>query len=213
MSELLLNRPAKSAVAHVVLAHGAGSPMDAPFMNIIAEGLAGRDILVSRFEFAYMAMRRIDGKRRGPGSPKSLLQTWRDIIGNISGKLPLFIGGKSMGGRLASMVSDEPRLSGIICLGYPFHPPGKPEKLRTAHLETIPIPTLIVQGERDTFGNSVEVSSYNLSETVMIKWIPDGDHSFKPRRKSGFTEKDNLETAVNAAADFVGKVLATDTIN
>ncbi len=204
MTDLLTNQPDEMAIAHVVLAHGAGAPMDTPFMDTIAKGLAKRRICVSRFEFPYMAKRRVDGKRRGPGSPKLLFETWRDVIRDVAGELPLFIGGKSMGGRVASMVADEPGVSGVICLGYPFHPPGKPDKLRTEHLETIPVPALIVQGERDPFGRSEEVKTYSLSKKVEVVWIPDGDHSLKPRKKSGRTEEDNLQLAIDAAVEFIG---------
>jgi predicted alpha/beta-hydrolase family hydrolase len=210
MTYYLITKPKLEPIAHIVLAHGAGAPMDTPFMNAMAEGLAGRGMLVSRFEFPYMARRRVDGKRGGPGSPKVLLQTWRDVIAESAANLPLFIGGKSMGGRIASMVAGEPGVEGVICLGYPFHPPGKPEKLRTEHLEQIPVPTLILQGERDPFGKPDEVSEYRLSSLIEVVWIPDGDHSLKPRKKSGQTEEGNLSLAVEQAARFVKGRLKTE---
>jgi predicted alpha/beta-hydrolase family hydrolase len=207
MDKYISNMPPKEPVAHVVLAHGAGAPMDTPYMNAISEGLAVKGFKVSRFEFPYMAKRRIDGKRGGPGSPKVLLRTWQDVIAELSGSLPLFIGGKSMGGRFASMVAAEPGVSGVICLGYPFHPPGKPEKLRTEHLETMPVPTLILQGERDPFGRPEEVASYSLAKTIEVVWIPDGDHSFKPRKKSGHTQEKNLAQAVHEASEFIQRTI------
>ncbi len=203
MTDVLVNKPDRTPVAHFIFAHGAGAPMDTHFMNTIAEGLASNGILVSRFEFPYMAMRRVDGKRRGPGNATKLIDNWREAVKESVGELPLFIGGKSMGGRVASMIADEPGLSGIICLGYPFHPPGKLEKLRTEHLESMPIPTLIIQGERDPFGKPEEVAGYKLAKTVEVVWIPDGDHSLKPRKKSGYTEQENLKLATNAVAEFV----------
>ncbi len=169
----------------------------------MATGLAQQGMQVSRFEFPYMAKRRLDGKRRGPDSQNVLLATWRDMIATLTGEVPLFIGGKSMGGRMASLVAEEPGVAGVICLGYPFHPPGKPERLRIEHLETMARPTLIVQGERDTFGRREEVSTYALADTVRIAWMPDGDHSFKPRKKSGHTEADNLQRAIDVTAAFV----------
>lgn len=200
----ILTTPCKdTARAHMVLAHGAGAMMDTPFMETMATGLAQRGMQVSRFEFPYMAKRRLDGKRRGPDPQRVLLATWRDIITALMDETPLFIGGKSMGGRMASLVADEPGVIGVICLGYPFHPPGKPERLRTEHLETMARPTLIVQGERDTFGRREEVSTYALAASVQIAWMPDGDHSFKPRKKSGYTEASNLQRAIDATAEFI----------
>jgi len=203
MTAFLITKPSNTPFAHFILAHGAGAPMDTPFMNTIAEGLAEKGILVSRFEFPYMALRRDDGKRRGPGSATKLLDFYRNIVKENAGDLPLFIGGKSMGGRIASMIADETGLTGVICLGYPFHPPGKPEKLRTAHLEVMQLPTLIVQGERDPFGKPEEVADYTLSSLLKIFWIPDGDHSFKPRKKSGHTEEENIQMAIDAASEFI----------
>ncbi len=208
MTKFLTDQPDANPLAHLALAHGAGAPMDHPFMETVAAGIAASGIMVSRFEFPYMAMRRVDGKRRGPGGQKKMLETWRDVIRELSGDLPLFIGGKSMGGRIASMVADEPGVAGIICLGYPFHPPGKPEKLRTGHLEAMPLPMLVVQGERDPFGGREEVEGYKLSKTIEIVWLPDGDHSFKPRKKSGHTEDDNLRAAIDAVAGFIAGNIA-----
>lgn len=118
---------------------------------------------------------------------------------------PIYIGGKSMGGRMASLVADELGVAGLICLGYPFHPPGKPDKLRTAHLAGLQTPTLICQGERDTFGQRAEVAGYDLSSAINFEWLPDGDHSFKPRKRSGFTEADNLAAAAAACAAFIAR--------
>ncbi|MCB1022939.1 MAG: alpha/beta hydrolase [Acidobacteria bacterium] len=206
MTNFLTNTPKQKQRAHLILAHGAGAPMDSPFMNVIAGGCAAQGILVSRFEFPYMAMRRVDGKRRGPGSALKLLDFFREIVKTSAGKLPLFIGGKSMGGRIASMIADEPGLAGIICLGYPFHPPGRPEKLRTGHLEEIKIPTLIVQGERDPFGTPDDVAQYKLSKKIKVVWAPDGDHSLKPRKLSGHTEDENLNLAVNEITRFIAGI-------
>ena len=111
-----------------------------------------------------------------------------------------------MGGRIATMVADELSVRGVIALGYPFHPPGQLEKLRTAHLKTLRTPTLIVQGTRDTFGTREEVESYELSPSVEILWIDGGDHSFKPQRGSGTSEKENVEKAVEGAVRFVARV-------
>jgi len=113
------------------------------------------------------------------------------------------IGGKSMGGRIASMIADDAGVDGLVCLGYPFHPPGKPEKLRTAHLRDLQTPTLIVQGTRDPFGKPEEVDAYDLSDGIRIVWLEDGDHSFKPRKSSGRTLEQNFGEAIAAIAAFV----------
>jgi hypothetical protein len=118
----------------------------------------------------------------------------------------LILGGKSMGGRIASMVADELGVAGLVCIGYPFHPPGRPEKLRTAHLADLATPTLILQGERDPFGLPDEVESYDLSSAIRVEWLADGDHSLKPRGSSGFTASDHLTTVARSIGDFVASV-------
>jgi predicted alpha/beta-hydrolase family hydrolase len=195
-----------NAPATVVLAHGAGAMMDTPFMDAMASGLAVTGLRVARFEFPYMAKRRADGKRRGPDRKPVLLETWREVVTQLEPAGRLIIGGKSMGGRIASELAAgdaaELGISGVACLGYPFHPAGKPEKLRTEHLRAFPIPLLIVQGERDTLGNRAEVEGYDLDKSIEFVWLPDGDHSFKPRKKSGHTEAENLAAAIDAVAAF-----------
>jgi predicted alpha/beta-hydrolase family hydrolase len=120
----------------------------------------------------------------------------------------LFIGGKSMGGRVATLIADdlfrEHRIAGCVCLGYPFHPPKKPDDLRTAHLQRLTCPTLIVQGERDPFGTESEVEHYGLSSTITLHWATDGDHDLAPRKSSGATHESNLEAAADAIARFCG---------
>lgn len=203
--KLLIDGP-KDASVTVALAHGAGAPMDSPYMNAFAEGLAGRGIRVVRFEFPYMAARRADGRKRGPDRDPVLRASWREVIGEL-GRERLVIGGKSMGGRYASMVAGDLEnegtpVLGVACLGYPFHPPGKPERTRTEHLRTIATPTLILQGERDTFGRREEVETYQLSPAVRLHWLTDGDHGFKPRKASGRTEAENWDEAIAKLADF-----------
>ena len=115
----------------------------------------------------------------------------------------LLIGGKSLGGRIASLVADETEVAGLVCLGYPFHPTGKPEQLRIEHLKSIHTTTLIVQGERDPFGNRQEVAGYKLSKHIRVHWLPDGDHSFKPRKASMAMICSALD-AVSVVAVLVG---------
>jgi predicted alpha/beta-hydrolase family hydrolase len=186
----------------IVLAHGAGAPMDSPFLEHFARALARRDFRVVRFEFPYMNARR-EGRRRPPDRQPVLLDAWREVISELGGAERLVIGGKSLGGRMASLVADEVGARGLVCLGYPFHPPGKPDRLRVAHLENLRTPALIVQGERDALGSRDEVDGYRLSAAILVHWIADGDHSLKPRAKSGTTLAENLARGVEAVAEFV----------
>lgn len=196
-----------AAGLHLILAHGAGAPMTSPFMERMAALLAHRDICVTRFEFAYMAARR-QGVRKPPPKAERLVSEYRQVVETVSrgAKQHLFVGGKSMGGRVASLIADElyaERLvSGCICLGYPFHPPKKPVDLRTAHLIDLTCPVLIVQGERDPFGPRSEVDSYKLSRSITYHWATDGDHDLAPRKSSGATHHGNLEAAADAIAGF-----------
>jgi uncharacterized protein len=186
-----------------VFAHGAGGAMDTPFMTTVARELGDRGIRVVRFEFPYMAARRTGGKRGAPDREPVLLNAWREVVAELGGGPRLFIGGKSMGGRMATLVADELKVRGAVVFGYPFHPPGQPNKLRTAHLGSMTTPMLVLQGERDIFGTRDDVAGYHLSPQIRIEWIPDGDHSLKPRAKSGTTERENLLHAIDAAAKFM----------
>jgi predicted alpha/beta-hydrolase family hydrolase len=185
----------------IVLAHGAGAPMDSPFLSHFARGLAARGLRVVRFEFPYMQAHR-SGRRLPPDRPPVLRACWREVVSELGGAERLVIGGKSLGGRIASLVADEVSARGLVCLGYPFHPPGKPQALRVEHLRTLRTPTLIVQGACDPLGSQEDVAGYSLSPAIRVHWIADGDHSLKPRVRSGRTEAQNLDEAVAAIADF-----------
>src|SRR5262249_6384146 len=139
---------------------------------------------VVRFEFPYMRTRRQQHARSTPDREPVLLDAWREVIESLGGGRQLIIGGKSLGGRIASMVADEAQVRGLVCLGYPFHPPGKPPGARLQHLRSLHTPALIVQGTRDSFGSRGELEKYGLPPSIRIAWI-DGDHSFKPRASSG----------------------------
>ncbi len=190
------------ATLTVALAHGAGAPMDSAFMNFVAEGLAERGFRVARFEFPYMATRRATGKRKPPDRQPVLLDAWRAVIDGF-GARHLVIGGKSMGGRMASLVADEAGVKGLLCFGYPFYGAGRKDKPRTDHLATLKTPTLICQGTRDPMGDRGAVSALRLSRQIRLHWAEDGDHDLKPRRASGRTHDQNLAAALDAAASIL----------
>jgi len=202
MTPLLIDGP-DDAFATLLLAHGAGAGMEHEWMATMANGLAERGLRVVRFEFPYMHARR-EGRRPGPDRMPKLLACYREVVEAQSGAV--ILSGKSMGGRAATMLADDIDCAGVVAFGYPFHPPGKPENLRTAHLEVMQTRTLIVQGERDTFGTKDEVAGYDLSPQIQLRWLDDGDHSLKPRKKSGFTFEGHLALAMDAAVAFAREV-------
>ena len=191
--------------ATLILAHGAGAPMDSPFMQRMAELLAERRVNVLRFEFPYMAQRRLSGGKRPPNPQPQLLECWRGIWSEVRGQVEgrLAIGGKSMGGRMASLLADELGVDALVCLGYPFSAAGKPEKPRVAHLANLRTPTLIVQGERDALGNREAVQGYQLSAAIRLAWLAAGDHDLKPLKASGFSHEQHLRAAADCVAAFL----------
>ena len=201
----LWDRPLGEPCATLILAHGAGAPMDSDFMQQMAQNLAARRVAVLRFEFAYMAARRLDGKKRPPNPQAHLLQQWREVYSQVRQQVagPLAVGGKSMGGRMASQLADELAADALVCLGYPFYAVGKPEKPRVAHLAELRTATLIVQGERDALGNRQAVADYNLSPAINLHWLATGDHDLKPLKSSGFTQPQHLLSAADAIAAFL----------
>ncbi|MEZ8143993.1 alpha/beta hydrolase [Enterovibrio norvegicus FF-33] len=201
MNNVVINGPEHADVTFI-FAHGAGADMNHDFMADVAGKIAEHGIRVVRFNFPYMVKRAEDGKRRPPDRAPKLLEAFNEVI-DVFGSGKTFIGGKSMGGRMASHLAERDDVEGIVCLGFPFHPPGKPEKDKGEHLSTIAKPTLILQGERDTFGNRVELENYPLSEKVTVIFVPDGDHSMKPRKVSGHTEASNRQLAADKTAEFV----------
>ncbi|MEC3860812.1 alpha/beta family hydrolase [Mesobacterium sp. TK19101] len=206
MVDLLLNgeEPGRPTV---LLAHGSGAPMDTPWMTAVAEGLALRGFRVARFEFAYMAARRNGGSRRPPGAAETMVPEYMTAINALACDGPLIIGGKSMGGRIASMIADDlyasGRILGLMCLGFPFHPQNKPDALRLQHLPSMKCPTLICQGTRDPLGTRAEVETLTLSPEVQVHWLEDGDHDLKPRKRvTGCSLEDHLDQACSLVANW-----------
>jgi uncharacterized protein len=206
MVDFLASGP-PSPTARYLCAHGAGAGMATPFMAAIAAALADQGIATLRFEFAYMAARRVGGTKRPPPRAERLVDEYLAAARAAPRDAPLYIGGKSMGGRVASLIADQlceaGLIAGLVCLGYPFHPPNRPAQLRTAHLEGLTCPALIIQGERDPFGSRAEVEAYALSPAIRLHWAPDGDHDLGPRGASGHTRRGNLAAAAAAIAAFV----------
>ena len=182
--------------ATLLLAHGAGAPIDSPFMVSIASGLGLKGWRVVRFECGYMARMRKTGRRQGPDRVPVLQEAFRQQVEletetEAWSDRPLFVGGKSMGGRVTSLLVDglaaSSGVEGCLCLGNPLHPPGKPLTLRTEHLAELQAPTLILQ----------------------VEWIPSGDHSFKPTKGSGLSETENCATEESLVDSFLGEVRST----
>lgn len=211
MPDFLFSGPRDAGIT-LLLAHGAGSPMDSDWMSALAARLAEAGLSVARFEFAYMAQRRLDGRRPPPSRTEALMGEYRAALEMLKPAGRLLIGGKSLGGRVASMIADEAfdagTIHGLVCFGYPFHPPGKPERLRTAHLDTLRCPALVFQGTRDPFGSRVEAGAYPLSTAITLHWL-EGDHGLKPRAGDSVTLDENFSLAASCTAAW-SKVGAVD---
>ncbi len=192
-----------------ILAHGAGAPMDSAFMNTFALGLASKGIRVVRFEFPYMQERRENGKKRPPNRQPELIESFEDVLAGVAG--PCVVAGKSMGGRMASILAAQENVSekikGVLAIGYPFHPQGKPEKLRTDHLSSIKVPMLIEQGTRDALGGGELVNALPLPQSLQIDWLEDGNHDLKPRIKSGYTHEQHIQAAIENSTQFIKQCL------
>ena len=195
----------------LVLAHGAGASMHSDYMQYFAEQLSHQGIQVGRFNFPYMVTAIETQRRRPPDRAPKLLDAWQEIIEQVRERFAaagsdqqLAIGGKSMGGRIASMSTHHEGVDALVCLGYPFHPPAKKDKLRIEHLPNIKVPTMILQGERDTLGTRKEIRGYHLPRKIKMRWLHDGDHSFKPRQRSGVTQTENWNTAIESIIGFLG---------
>ncbi len=194
-------------IARLLLTHGAGAGTQSDFIQKLAERLRAQQLDVVLFDFAYMEKMKATGKRRPPSPISALLQELNDAVNRQAKDLPLFIGGKSMGGRACTMLAANDNVKGAIAYGYPFHPMGKPENLRIAHLQSLIRPTLIIQGDRDPFGTQQEVASYPLCDRLQITLLADAEHSFKTLRTSAFSQTDHLHTAAQKTAEFIRETL------
>jgi predicted alpha/beta-hydrolase family hydrolase len=199
-------------IAQIIFAHGAGADMYHEFMETITALFNKASISVLRFNFPFMDKRIALGKRYPPDRMPKLIECYKTVIHDFiatknNHELPLFIGGKSMGSRVAATLAGEDDISklihGVFCLGYPFHPPKKIDKLRLEPLQDTHKPILIAQGERDTLGSKIEINDYDISNLCQRFFLIDGDHSLKPRVKSGFTHQQHMESAVDAVVCFI----------
>ncbi|WP_311944921.1 alpha/beta family hydrolase [Halomonas piscis] len=189
----------------LLFAHGAGAGVNSPFMRQFVASLAGEGLQVLAFEFSYMQRMRETGRRRPPPPVATLVEEygrWHDLVArSVDGSL--WVGGKSMGGRVASMLAARRAVDGLVIAGYPFHPPRAPEKRRLSHWPDVCCPSLILQGERDPFGKREEVEGYTLPPNVTLAWLADGDHDFVPRRASGLSQQNLIDEGAHRAACFV----------
>ncbi|SEK83904.1 hypothetical protein SAMN05216262_10380 [Colwellia chukchiensis] len=202
----------ENAKAMVVFAHGAGADMHHGYLDALVSLMNAQQLAVLRFNFPYMDKRRLDGKRRPPDRMPALIDCYQTVLEGIDTQLPLYIAGKSMGGRVAATLAsdknliDAKQLRGVICLGYPFHPIKKPENLRLAPLQDTQLPVLILQGQRDALGCENEISQYQLNQLCRLHYFADGDHDLKPRVKSGFTLAQHQAAAVATMRSFIDEI-------
>jgi uncharacterized protein len=192
----------------LVLAHGAGAGEQHPWMVRVGNGLAARGVHVVTFNFPYMDA----GKNvpdRADVLEKAYEDAWARLTAGRSG--PLFAGGKSMGGRIASQVAARkgfaPEPAGLVFFGYPLHPPGKPQQRRDTHLPDITQPMLFFHGARDPFGSPDELTELTKrlpGSTLHV--IEGGDHSLLTRKKAG-PDGDTLDRVINQAADWMRQLL------
>ena len=211
---LRLDESQGAATALVVLGHGAGADMLSPFMERFASGLAGHGLAVARFRFPYMERMQREGRRRPPDRAPVLLDCFADVLTRVDELcpgMPLFVGGKSMGGRIASMLAAEGRTSprGLVFLGYPLHPSGRPERLRAAHLPRMGARALFVQGDRDPLCDLALLRHERRGGRVpgRLHVVKGGDHSFRQLAARRDVEDAEFEKAQRAIARFVAETL------
>ena len=190
--------------AVVVMAHGAGAGMDHPFMKDAAEGLVSRGFTAVRFNFAYM-----EAGRKSPDRQPALEATYESVVAHVRDAMAprsLFLGGKSMGGRIASYLPGRGvTCDGLVLFGYPLHPPGRPDRIRDAHLYELTTPVLFVEGTRDPFCPLellAEVRAKMKAPSSLVV-VDDGDHSLRVRKSSGRSPEQALSEALEAVASWL----------
>ncbi|WP_323750663.1 alpha/beta family hydrolase [Marinobacter sp.] len=200
----------QGATKVLILAHGAGAPADSPFMDQLAQELEQQGIACVRFEFPYMQKRRSDGKKRPPDRQPVLLEAFREQIREVRGEVgpdcQLAIGGKSMGGRMASVIASEGAddVDAVVCFGYPFHPPGKLDRWRTSHLSSVTCPLLVLQGTRDPFGKPEDVKAQGGIEGITrLCWLDGGNHDFVPPVRHPMEQSDLVREAAVVTREFL----------
>lgn len=203
MAQITAPKTKKPAKAVFIFAHGAGADSRSEFMQNMAKLISHSTIEVVLFDFPYMLKRQQTGKKSPPDRMPKLIEAYKEQITKHGKGRTIFIGGKSMGSRVASMIADEEQVNGLICMGYPFHPPGKPDNLRTGHLKDLKTPALILQGTRDPFGKPEEVATYELSSRIEVHWLEDGNHSLETLKRSETTTEQSWQQAACRTQDFI----------
>ena len=190
--------------------------MDSPFMDQLANALDREGIASVRFEFPYMEKRREDGKKRPPDRQPVLLKSFREAVAQVRSHVgddcKVLVGGKSMGGRMASLLAceTEPAVDGVACFGYPFHAPGKLDKWRIDHFSELTCPLLIVQGTRDPFGKAVEVQQKGIMEGLsQLTWLEGGNHDFQPLKKQPESRDELINQAASVTRFFIDRWLSS----
>lgn len=195
----------EARLGRLLIAHGAGAGQDSEFMRGIRRSLAEKGVQTLAIEFAYMQRMRDENRRRPPPGVERLVEEmmqWCDIVSQ-AGLPPPWLGGKSLGGRVASLLAARDGAAGLALCGYPFHPPGKPERTRLAHWPSIACPVLVVQGSRDPFGDRDEIARYDLPGNARVHFLEDGDHDWKPRKRSGRTQPQLIDEGARAIATMM----------
>ncbi|MCX4030015.1 dienelactone hydrolase family protein [Endozoicomonas sp. SM1973] len=214
--DVIFNQP-DSPVALCFLAHGAGAGMQSEFMETLAAALQAHAVFVVRFEFPYMQKMTDDGKRRPPDRADRLVAHWQTVVAEITQhpkllQLPCFLAGKSMGGRMAMMAVNQIKQAvAAIGFGYPFYGRGKNQQPRVEPLLGLEKPAVLIQGTRDPMGTAQQVAELPHFAKVQLAWLEDGDHDFKPRKASGFTQAQHIATAAKLTRYFIQQQLEAET--